>query len=256
MGTLPSIMHIPAAVHVENWAWEKYATPGPYSKTFFVGTDQCGKQWLTKGRGSFYAYREIVFARLATKFGWSCQVSTFGVFPLRSQVVRELGGPPDEIVHSVHGFLPEHPYGSCGGNCLLRSLVGANAETILCSPIKNILDWPRSEIAACLFGANEPPGRLFTSEHEFVIIDSELMFSTGPSDVTETEWWKVKPEKPYPSGRELTFDVCRRVAALTDVEMNEILSIPRGIKINQQWNVKAILKKARAYADRFIRTSA
>jgi hypothetical protein len=117
--------------------------------------------------------------------------------------------------------------------------------------ISHILDWPRSEIAAALFGGNEPPGRFFTSQHEFVIIDSEQMFSTDPTDVTETQWWNRSDGIPSFSGRQLTIEVCRQVGQLSDADLADVLAKPEGVVIEELWPIASRLKKVRQFAHRF-----
>jgi len=69
-------------------AWR--STPAgvePFDRTssyFFVGTGESGNQRLTKFRGGFKGYPEVVFERLVQSAGWLCQSSTFAIIHSKS----------------------------------------------------------------------------------------------------------------------------------------------------------------------------
>ena len=252
MMSFPPINELPPVLRTSGWSWEPYVTPSFPSYDFWVGSDPAGRRWLTKLHGDFYAYREIVFARLAQRMGWSCQSSTFMVLDERS---AEHLGVPENRLHAAHWFLEEHPHKACSGNCPMANLYGHPINTVddlVGSGVKHIEDWPKSEVAAALFGANEPPGRLFTITHEFVIIDSEQMFSTGPTDVTMTSWWDKHDGSPCLSGRQLTLEVCSSVGRLSDNDLAEALAIPNGVRICELWPVTLNLKASHDFARRFV----
>ncbi len=247
----PSIEELPATLDSTGWRWEPYKTPSFPSYTFWTGTDSAGRTWLTKLTGDFYAYREIVFARIAQRMGWSCQSSTLVVLDDRS---ADLLGVPDARVHAAHWFLAEHGRTSCSRDCPLASCNWRSIDDVdelKGCKVSRILDWPRSEIAAALFGGNEPPDRLLTTSHEFVIIDSEQMFSSGPTDVTETRWWNRRDGAASRAGRELTIEVCRRVSQLSNDDLADALAKPQGVEINELWPIGPRLKEIRRFADSF-----
>ena len=108
-----------------------------------------------------------------------------------SESARKIGVSAGSF-HAAHWFLDEHAHPPCAPSCPLEPLVGQHVgrvEDIAELKVANILDWPKGDFAACLFGGSEPPGYLFTAAHEFVIIDSELMFYTRPSSLSGTVWW-------------------------------------------------------------------
>lgn len=113
------------------------------------------------------------------------------------------------------------------------------------------MDWPKSEVAAYLFGGHEPPGRLITTAHEFVIIDSEQMFSTNPCDLTETRWWNNPDGSPSVSGRRLTSQVCRDLCRLSEFDLQEALRIPETVSVEQLWPIAPKLNASRAFARLF-----
>jgi hypothetical protein len=136
---------------------------------------------------------------------------------------------------------------------LLDRPVGC-VEDIADLTIAHILDWPKSEIAACLFGANEPPGRLITKDHEFVIIDSELMFATKPCHFDSTRWWGDE-DSPTASAVALAKEVCADLLALGEPSLKTALSVPSSIVIQERWPIAPILYKSHAFAQDFISSS-
>lgn len=188
MPSFPKIIDLPTILNTTDWEWTPYRTPSFPSYDFWLGIDPDGNRWLTKLKGDFYAYRELVFARLAQKMGWSCQSSTFIQLAPQSAVV--LGRSAGEV-HAAHWFMEEHTPGTCSSDCPLKLIInrsGLTVDDLAGSRIAHLMDWPKSEIATCLFGGNELPGFLITTDHELIIIDSEQMFSNAPCDLTETNW--------------------------------------------------------------------
>lgn len=251
MSSFPLMSNLPQSVSTTGWSWEQFAPPSVPSENFWLGTDCEGNRWLTKLRGSFYAYREVVFARLAQAMKWSCQSSVF--LRLDSESAATLGVDPDES-HAAHWFMPEHNNQSCLGSCALEFLYGKEIRTVnelAGSKIAHLLDWPKSEYAAYLFGGNEPPGRLFTTTHEFVIIDSEQMFSTGPSTFETSHWYNEPDGKPSQCGRALAVEVCADLTALTERDIEDALLIPQEISIREQWPIAPRLRSSRLFAASF-----
>lgn len=244
----PLICDLPSVVSVQGWLWKQYADPNSAVTDFWVGTDHQGNQWLTKVRGSFYAYREIVFARIAQRLGWSCQSSIFGVFP--DDVPPILRLTTDEKIHALHWLLPEHQISQCCADCPIDP--NANlAATLQNLPLSNTVDWLRGEIAAYLFGGNEPPGILFTQDHALVIIDSEQMFSSMPSILCQIPWWTDRHDAISTIARQVAVDLSVAVAKLSDTDLQEFLEAPRDIHISERRRVERILKKARDEARTF-----
>ena len=249
MSSFPPIKDLPPVLDSTGWIWTPYRTPLVYSGNFWLGTDQFGNRWLTKLRGSFYAYREIVFARLAQRMGWSCQSSVF--LRLAAEHVKELGMAQDDV-HAAHWFMEEHARDRhCSDNCAFLFLLDRSLETVedfKGSYISHLIDWPKRDFAACLFGANEPCDRFITASHEFVIIDSELMFSTGPTELSGTRWWNLPDGRPSHSGRSLALEVCREVASLSLRDLHDALFIAPQITIQQRWPIAPRLFASHAFA--------
>lgn len=254
MPSFPLISELPLLVDTTHWTWERFSSPAAHSRNFWLGIDRNGNRWLTKLRGAFYAYREIVFARLAQAMGWSCQSTVFA--RLDSQSAQTLGVSAGEV-HAAHWFLDEHPSQPCTHTCALTFLIGKSIQTLddlRGSDIAHLLDWPKSDFAAYLFGGNEPPGRLITVGHEFVIIDSETMFSAEPSSFETAQWWNLPNGSPSIIGRALAHEVCCELTSLSDDEIENTLRIPEGIVIRKPWAIAPILRKSRKSAAQFCAT--
>lgn len=251
MPSFPLIRDLPLIVDTDGWIWQPFDPPSAPSHNFWLGTDSQGNRWLTKLGGPFRAYREIVFARLAQQMGWSCQSSVF--MRLDKESASAIGARPGEV-HGAHWFLDEHVYPPCSEGCGLTALLGKPIqaiEDVVDLSVEHIIDWPKSELAACLFGGNEPPGRLFTKKHEFVIIDSELMFSTGPCSFASTIWWGSQ-DTPTPSGLALAKEVCADLLALGSGSLAAALKIPKNITVQEIWPIAPFLHRSFAYAEDFV----
>jgi hypothetical protein len=242
---------LPEVLDTTGWHWSPFQAPVAISNGFWVGTDKSGQRWLTKLTGAFKAYREIVFGRVAQRMGWSCQSSVF--MRVDSDSARKLGVSASSI-HAAHWFLNEHVHPPCALSCPLSPLVGkpiSRVEDIADLSVANILDWSKGDFAACLFGGNEPPGRLFTAAHEFVIIDSELMFSTRPSSLSDTLWWG-EDNTPAASGVAMARQVCADFVGLGRPYLDEALRIPSGVKVDELWPIGPLLEQSFTYAQCFL----
>ena len=203
MSSIPKMSSFPTVIETVGWRWDQLAAPDRELDGFWIGVDADGNKWLTKLRGSFYAYREIVFAKLAQTMGWSCQSSVFIRIDVDS--AEKLGVQAFEV-HAAHWFMNEHCPSACGPRCPFVPIINGvrcNLEYISKSQIKYMMDWPKSVIASYVFGGSEPPDRFFTSDHEFVIIDSEQMFATGPVCFDSDRWLVNDDESPSVLGRDI-----------------------------------------------------
>lgn len=251
MSSFPLMRELPSVVETIGWNWQSFKAPAAPSRNFWLGIDRDGNRWLTKLTGDFYAYREIVFARLAQQMGWSCQ-SSF-LMRLDEESAKAIGAQPGGL-HAAHWFMDEHADPPCGKGCSLESLVRRSIRTvedIAEVSVAHILDWPKSELAACLFGGNEPPGQLVTKQHEFVIIDSELMFATGPCGFDSARWWG-DGDTPIPSGVALAKEVCSDFLDLGLPYLRRALSLPENVRVSETWPIAPLLYRSFAYAHAFI----
>jgi hypothetical protein len=212
----------------DQWKWEKPQSGGCYSEGFWVGTDPEGKKWFVKLKGSFYGYRELVFSRIALLLGWSHQRSLFASFS--EETLARLKPKFDDRFHVVSAFLEQHGDPKKCRDCPLVMFQRLDSKpsirALKAIPITNILDLPRSEIAAFLFGSNDGPEPLYTQDHRMIMIDSEQFFSGSPSDPRNSEWWMDKDEGP-----KLVVEVCLAIGSLSDEQLEECLRIPNGVVI-------------------------
>ena len=58
----PLVSELPPIIETRKWDWKPRGD-------FFLGTDESGVVWLTKMRGAFRGYREVVFERLVQRTG-------------------------------------------------------------------------------------------------------------------------------------------------------------------------------------------
>lgn len=223
-----------------------------------MGTDESGNLWLTKMRGSFRGYREIVFERLVQRADWLCQSSTFAILERNSlprRIVRSA-----ERVQIVTRLLLEHGQLDCKPDCPIGPLRGRlnhrSGDPLImlaASPLKDALNIARAQILAPLLGGTEPAGCLATVDHQVFLIDGELMFADNPSDVRETYWWKRPDGSPWLAGQRLTREVCAAIGSLQTEELEHFLEKPAELRIRLQWPIRPLLYRVREYAHAFAR---
>lgn len=245
MSSYPLVNELPLIVEARNWEWKPFKDPARLRVDFFEGVDEFGNRWLTKMRGSFYAYRELVFERLAQRAGWLCQSSCFTVLDDTCLPMREGN---TESVQLVTRLLEEHKHEDCGPDCPiapLRDVADGLVFKLSTSRLKDGFNIARKDILAALLGGNEPADALTTVGHEVYLIDGEQMFLTSPSDVRESCWWGMD------GGKELTRSICQKIGSFSDKELENMLEKPSGIKIKEICDIRSKLYEARDYARDF-----
>lgn len=250
MELYPLVKNLPPVIDTQHWSWKPFEGTQGGGRGFFVGTDESGDAWITKMRGSFRGYREIVFERLVQRAGWLCQSSSFAILARTS--LPRLNTRESERVQLVTRMLNEHGPKDCGPACPIRPLRGdlfnLNDDPLAllaASDLEDSLNVARADILAPLLGGNEPAGYLTTVDHRVFLIDGELMFAAEPSDVRETRWWKRPDGSPWPSGQRLTHEICEAVESLQDDELEAILDKPKGLTIELLWPIRPLLHSAR-----------
>jgi hypothetical protein len=251
MPSFPHIVDLPPVIGTNGWTWKQIENPGHPSNGHWLATDIDGHRWLTKLRGSFYAYREITFARLAQEIGWSCQSSTY--IRLDAASAAAVGAVAGQV-HAAHWYLDEHASRPCSTSCPMRPLADLEVrsiEDLEGIDITHLIDWPKSEFAAYIFGANEPSSRLFTSQHELVIIDNEQMFCTGPCSFESAHWLRGLTGAAYLKGLTIAAEACTDVASITTAKLTQALAVPRGIKIDRRWPIAPKIKQSIKFASAY-----
>lgn len=76
----------------------------------------------------------------------------------------------------------------------------------------------------------------------------EKMFAVNPWGFDTACWWNDPSGCPSDSGRALALEVCSDLAALSDVQVQEALSIPAGISFRKCWPIAPKLKESRRFA--------
>lgn len=241
-------------LHTKGWIWEKYELQGITCKKFWLGTDLNGCRWLAKLKGSFYGYREIVFAKLAQRMGWCCQTSTFA--QLDNESLRILGVDHSCRTQAVHYFLDQHKRSSCSPNCPYVFIKDPQEAKRLIKPDygQEILNILRAGYSSILFGAGEPSEIFLTASDEVVIIDNEQMFATpiswGPF---RTEWENDQDNDTAATLKAIKRDICGDIAALTDKDISNSIRIPDEVSVREQWQLNDSIQAAHEYARSFLR---
>lgn len=247
----PPISELPLIQNSEKWIWSRIR----HEHDFWIGEDEEGHKWLVKMRGSFWALRERAFSSIAQNLGLSCQSSTFLKLSSDSEPLRR---SPDEAPEQLAiWFVPEHAHGFCGQTCPLRWFSEAfddandKISALKQSPISNAIDWARGVILGYLCDMHEPPGRLFTPNHEFVQIDNELMFTDAHADLWECDWLRTSENEWSEAGVEEARHLCQAVAELPDAVIARATDTPPKYEIEMIWDIPRqagrIRKKARVF---------
>lgn len=246
MASFPLVRHLPAILDSTGWEWQQIKDDGP-SNDFWVGTDLDGNRWLTKLKGAFSSYREVVFSRVLQSMGWHCQSSVF--LRLDPTSAKHLISSTD-VIQAAHWMLNEHKPQLCSSTCPyseLNTIRERRVEDLDRLVISNITSWPKSDMVGCLFGGLEPSGRLFTREHECVIIDGELAFTPGqpPCGFEYTGWLDSR------RGIELAIKMCEDASVLTDTQIDYSVDLPEGVFIEDLIGLRNRLFEIRSFAEEY-----
>ena len=247
MSSYPLVCQLPPLVTTAGWQWQKFE-PASTGANFWIGTDTDGNRWLTKLRGSFCAYREIIFSRLAQSMKWSYQSSVFMQIDDESAITLGVGAGE---IHAAQWFLHEHAQAVCAPSCPMQHLHDAEIRRvaeIAKYDIAHLLDWPKTELAAYIFGASDHPDRLITVCHEFVAIDGEQMFAHSPSDPRRSSWCVDQFGEKLQDGLSLLEDVCADLVALTDSQLEDSLRVPPGIHLIEKWPIAPLVERSFVFA--------
>jgi hypothetical protein len=251
----PLVDELPPVIDTRKWEWTRGRLQSACGG-FFVGTDESGIRWLTKMRGAFRGYRELVFERLVQRAGWLCQSSAFAIIERCSLPGRV--GQQNERIQIVTRLLPEHVRLDCTADCPVDALrghlndpAGDPLALITASSLGDSLNIARAQILAPILGGIEPAGYLVTVDHKVFLIDGELMFADPPSDVRSTSWWTSPNGSPSLAGERLIRQVCKAIGSFQDEDLERFLESPAELKIELGRPIRPLLYKARDYARTF-----
>jgi hypothetical protein len=257
----PQISELPPFLRTDGWSWEKFDSPTGLGSDFWVGTDREGNRWLVKPKGSFDAFRERVFGALAQRIGLSCQSSVLvelskGSPPLEG---RSHHDPYNERVHVALWLLPEHSRCWLGKACPVVTLFDHlqkkedRVAAFLGSTVEHAVDWIRGDMMLYLCMAHEPSGRLFTPDHQFVLIDNEKMFSSAAEHLEDCDWLYDRERNPSAAATEIALDLCDRLSSVGDEDIETFCAIPSGFVVRQIWRIKPRVYRARKAARAFLK---
>lgn len=238
----------------EEWSWEPFGF-----SDFWIGKDRDGQCWLVKFRGGFRAVRERAFSVIAQALGISCQSSTFLTVPkdcppfLSSQSAID----STDCCQLAIWLLDEHDHTKLCDPCPLRELNELwcqnpyDISVLRSSPIENAIDIARGEMLGMLCEMHEPPGWFFTTDHRFVQIDNELMFSSSAGADLHRSPWLQDEGGTKEAGLNEAIRLCEDILSLPEETFEEALRLPAGYRPKMCWNmrkqVSAIRPRARAF---------
>jgi hypothetical protein len=248
--TYPRIDNLPLQVNACSWTWRKMQ-----NRKFWIGQELNGTKWLVKGRGSFYALRERASGYFLQTLGVNSQSSAFVVLPEKSLPVTER--PNIERCQLAISYIDEHDRDCVDGdNCLLRKLRDQFDKSPEKYPfletcaILNIIDWVKSDVLACLCGANEPSGRLLSKDHIMYVIDNEHMLSQTPvSPIRCTKWF----DKEYDASMELTLGLCKRISKIKKRDIQIFTAVPDGYVVDELWSISELMESTVMYSKKFLK---
>lgn len=199
--------------------------------------------------GSFYAYREHVFASLAQRLGISCQSSVYILIPSETAKPR-LHTRCSEAWQLALWLMEEHEAKPCSGKCALSGVMGQGLDLQAIRRASHLgiacfEDLVRGDALGYLCGQFEPHGHFFTPDHEYVVIDNECMFAGRPG-LNGCHWHKCD------AARRLIIEVCRGLVSLTDQELREIAAIPEDFTLSHGRDLYDDLGNAKAVAAEYL----
>ena len=104
---------------------------------------------------------------------------------------------------------------------------------------------------------HEPPGQLFTTSHEFVQIDNELMFSRAAgADLRDSPWVTDDANRIRPGGLEEAIRLCEQVLSLPDAAFQDAIRTPEGYRPRMLWSVRKQIGLIRPRARDFLQWAA
>ena len=255
--SFPPSQSLPQLLHANDLDWHT-STKG---SDIWTCTDATGTRWLVKLRGGFHAIRERAFSVIAQALDISCQSSTFLKIPPRRKPwpIPKMRSGSTDVNQLAIWLLDEHPHPSHCTNCPLSDLNKQFArrpydlDVLRRSTVTRLMDWARGEMLGMLCEMHEPPGRLFTTSHEFVQIDNELMFSLDAgANLRDSPWVADDANRIRPSGLEEAIRLCEQVLSLPDAVYQDAIRMPKGYRPRMPWSVREQIGLIRPRARDFL----
>ena len=248
---IPKIADLPRGLISSDWKWRLPSGDESHrlKHGWRIGTDPQARQWLVKMKGSFYAYREHVFASVAQRLGISCQSSTYLVIDENSPVLRRPTGNAEPFQLALW-FMDQHCADACSPACPCSVVIGRDQNFEAIVRAKNaggadFDDMVRGDVLGHLCGQLEPHGHFFTRNHEYVIIDNECMFHDLPC-LHMYSWLDV------PGVRPVIIELCRKFVDLADNELCSITSVPNNYIVSNGRNLLEDLCAAKKAAGEYL----
>jgi hypothetical protein len=214
-----------------------------------IGVDRESRKWLVKMTGSFYGYREHVFASLAQRLGLSCQSSTYLLIDQNNKNIHRESGNAERFQLAVW-LMDEHARQPCSPTCPFQEAYGKQVDfqSIMRardSGLTHFDDLIRGEILGHLCGQLEPHGDFITSDHEYVMIDNECMFHDDKPCLSACEWNGKKT-------RPIVIGVCKSLVNVHEDELRSIATVPDGYTVTKGRNLYDDLCAAKTAANEYI----
>lgn len=243
------------------YANELYWCPPSARLRFWTGEDVHGTRWLIKLRGGFYAVRERAFSIIAQALEIASQSSTFLKMSPLPNSLRNPGGKIDfgDLHQLAIWFLDEHQHQQTCQNCPLTELNERwkcrpyDVDVLKDSRIANAVDLARGEMLGMLCEMHEPPGRLFTTDHLFVQIDNELMFSRGVgASLARSSWVVDEYNQIRSTGLKEAVGLCEQVLSLSEAVFRESVRLPAEYRPEMIWSVRREINRIQTRARVFL----
>jgi len=257
--SFPKIRELPQLIDASDWVWQKPSLHDDKARIkaeWWIGTDSDGTKWLLKMTGGFYAYREHVFASLAQRIGISCQSSAYVLIGSESAEPRSQTEFSEPFQLAIW-LMDEHADKPCSLTCpwsiysaTCRNGDYLNIHQASTDGVSYFDDLMRGDVLGYLCGQFEPHDHFLTSQHEYVVIDNELMFAAERGvkrSLNGCRWLK------FDAAGSLVTEVCRNFVQITDKELHEIAEIPKGYSISNGRNLYHDLRAAKAAASDYLK---
>ena len=233
-------------LYLRNWAWSKLDD----SDEFWIGTDLIGARWLLKNRGSFYAYREMVFSLFAEELDINVQKSRYLI--LDAEMSEKFGSSRYELAIGFIEPAKSNLDKKFGPFQKAYESSENSLELLVRCGHQDALDKVKVDMLSHIFGATETSEIFLSEDGRIYIVDNEQMFSSGPTDLLACPWFIDS----YDAAMKIALPLCESLCDLLDNRLNEILFYPKQYEIEETWPIEPLLVSSREYVKQFLRIHA